>query len=67
MPDDIYDYILEVIESRTGSSALTDWLRKDHHALFLPAKINTIDSKLQRRGSVEYEIDGIIRSQRSLD
>ena len=64
MPDDIYDYILEVIEKPNGIFIAhpDPPAPEDDHAYFCPRKINTIHSKLlSAEDPVEYEIDGIIQ------
>jgi len=64
MPDDIYDYILEVIEKPNGIFIVTGPTGSGKTTTLYSClrKINTIDSKLlSAEDPVEYEIDGIIQ------
>ncbi|GAB4179387.1 MAG: ATPase, T2SS/T4P/T4SS family [Terrimicrobiaceae bacterium] len=64
MPEDIYNYILEVIEKPNGIFIVTGPTGSGKTTTLYSClrKINTIDSKLlTAEDPVEYEIDGIIQ------
>lgn len=64
MPDDIYNYILEVIEKPNGIFIVTGPTGSGKTTTLYSClrKINTIDSKLlTAEDPVEYEIEGIIQ------